>query len=128
VEISVKVSYAWNDVFLYLTISSASLAVPFLFCTYFAVISRTSICNTSCTYFVKRGLRVFITFLVKGSYCFSCTCFVNKGILKLSDLPRPQFIRHREHRLPPLQGPITYVYKRLFMKHVLFLSDFWKKI
>lgn len=64
-EMSVKVSHAWNDMFLYLTISSASVALPFLFYNYFIVISWTSRCNTSCTYFLKRELPVFITFLAK---------------------------------------------------------------
>lgn len=66
--------------------------------------------------------------LLFSQSCFiSCTCFENKRIFKLSDLPRPQSIHHRKHRLPPLQGPITYLCKRLFLKYVLFLSNFGKK-
>jgi hypothetical protein len=69
-----------------------------------------------------------LLFSRRASYCVSYTCFENKGTLKLSDLHRPQFIRHRKHRLPPFEGPITYVCKGLFMEYVLLLSDFGKNV
>ena len=104
--------------FLYLTISSASLALPYLFCTYFIIISWTSWCNTSCTYFVKREFFFFSLFpvlVLKIKTCLNCRVYLD---LSLHVTENTDSLHYKDQ---------SHTCANVFLWNMYYFVWFWKK-